>query len=126
MKLALGLSSVGLERDQLIAIRDAKGVRVSCLDGALWVTQEKMAADVLLEPGQSLVIDWPSIRFSGGPTPCGCATGAPCADSASAPTRSASLSPWASGDSSTSASSISNVCFPRFRISVSGRLLPLS
>ena len=57
MKLALGLSSVGLECDQLIALRDAKCVQVSCLDGALWITQEKMAADVLLEAGQSLVID---------------------------------------------------------------------
>jgi hypothetical protein len=63
MNLALGLSSVGLERDQLIAIRDAKGIRVSCLDGALWITQEKMAADVLLEAGQSLVIDSPGLTL---------------------------------------------------------------
>src|SRR5262245_58357913 len=57
MKLTLGQSSVGLERDQSIAMRDAIGVRVSCLDGALWITQEKVAADVLLEAGQSFVID---------------------------------------------------------------------
>lgn len=57
MKLALGQSNVCLERDQLIALRDAKGVRVSCLDGALWLTQDRMAADVVLEAGQSFVID---------------------------------------------------------------------
>ena len=63
MKLALGQSSVGLERDQLIAVRDARGVRVSCLDGALWITQETMAADVVLEAGQSLVIDTPGLTL---------------------------------------------------------------
>jgi len=57
MKLALRQSSIGLERDQLIALRDAKGVRVSCLGGALWITQETMVADVVLEAGHSLVID---------------------------------------------------------------------
>ena len=63
MKLELGQSSVGLERDQLIAVRDAKGVRVSCLDGALWVTEENLAADVLLEAGQSVVIDSPGLTL---------------------------------------------------------------
>ena len=57
MNLALGQWTVGLERDKLIALRDAKGVRISCLDGALWITQEKKAADVVLEAGQSFVID---------------------------------------------------------------------
>ena len=41
----------------MVAMRDAKGVRVSCLDGALWITQEAMPVDVLLEAGQSRVID---------------------------------------------------------------------
>jgi len=63
MKLALGQSRVGLERDQVIAVRDAKGVRVCCLDGALWITQERMAADVVLEAGQSLVIDSPGLTL---------------------------------------------------------------
>jgi len=63
MNLALGQWTVGLERDKLIALRDAKGVRISCLDGALWITQEKKAADVVLEAGQFFVIDTPGLTL---------------------------------------------------------------
>jgi len=57
MKLVLGQSRLGLERDQLIAVRDGKGARVVCLRGSLWITQEQSATDVLLENGESFVID---------------------------------------------------------------------
>jgi hypothetical protein len=63
MNLTLSLSSIALERDQLIAVRDAVGLRVSCLDGALWITQESMAADVVLEAGQSFVVDAPGLTL---------------------------------------------------------------
>ena len=33
MELKLGGSRLGLDRDQLVAVRDGKGVRVSCLSG---------------------------------------------------------------------------------------------
>ena len=52
-----------MKRDALIAVRDAKGVRVSCLDGALWITQERLAADMVLEAGQSVVIDSPGLTL---------------------------------------------------------------
>ena len=52
-----------MKRDALIAVRDAKGVRVSCLDGALWITQERLAADMVLEAGQSAVIDSPGLTL---------------------------------------------------------------
>ena len=57
MRLLLGQSKLGLERDQLVAVRDGKGVRVACLSVALWITQEQSTADVILEAGQSVVID---------------------------------------------------------------------
>jgi hypothetical protein len=63
MKLALGQSSVCMQRDQLIAMRDARGVRVSCQHGALWITQERSPADVVLEAGQSTVIDTPGLTL---------------------------------------------------------------
>jgi hypothetical protein len=69
MKLALGQSRVGLERDQQIALRDAKGTRVCCLHGVLWITQEGAATDVLLEAGQSLVIDTPGLTLVMGMGP---------------------------------------------------------
>ena len=57
MRLLLGQSKLALERDQLVTLRGGKGVRVACLTGALWVTQEQDRADVILEPGQSLVVE---------------------------------------------------------------------
>jgi hypothetical protein len=63
MKLELGKSRLGLDRDQLITVRDGKGVRVSCLRGALWITQEQNTADVLLEAGGSFVIDQPGLTL---------------------------------------------------------------
>ena len=63
MQLKLGRSRLGLDRDQLIAVRDGKGVRVACLSGALWITQEQSTSDVVLEPGQSFVIDHPGLTL---------------------------------------------------------------
>ncbi|HTS52308.1 MAG TPA: DUF2917 domain-containing protein [Burkholderiales bacterium] len=57
MKLVLGQSKLGLERDQMVALREGKGVRVACLSGALWITQEQSTADVVLQAGQSVVIE---------------------------------------------------------------------
>jgi hypothetical protein len=63
MRLKLGKSRLGMDRDQLIAVRDGKGVRVSCLSGALWITQEQSTSDVVLEVGQSFVIDHPGLTL---------------------------------------------------------------
>ncbi|HTT38355.1 MAG TPA: DUF2917 domain-containing protein [Burkholderiales bacterium] len=56
MQLLSGLSRVCLERDQLIALRDGTGARVTCLSGSLWLTQENAAEDQVLEAGQSVLI----------------------------------------------------------------------
>ena len=61
MRLLLGQSKLALERDQLVSLRGGKGVRVACLTGALWITQEHDKEDVILEPGQSLVVDQPGL-----------------------------------------------------------------
>jgi hypothetical protein len=56
MKISLYQSRVALERDGLIALRDASGTRVVCEGGALWITQQQDAADVVLQGGESLVV----------------------------------------------------------------------
>jgi DUF2917 family protein len=63
MRLLLGQSKLSLEPDQLVAVRDGKGVRVACLSGALWITQERSTADVILEAGQGAVIDSPGLTL---------------------------------------------------------------
>lgn len=40
-----------------LALRDARGRTVTCLDGSAWLTMEGDHRDVVLEPGASFVID---------------------------------------------------------------------
>ena len=54
MKIDFGPSSFNLARDGVVLLREAIGARVVCLSGALWLTQEGLAEDVILEPGESL------------------------------------------------------------------------
>jgi hypothetical protein len=56
MKLELGQSKLRLGREQLVAVRDAAGVRVTCLAGVLWITEEQAGTDVVLEAGESHTI----------------------------------------------------------------------
>src|SRR6185295_7473295 len=63
MKLDLGKSRLSLDQDQLIAVRDGRGVRVACVSGALWITQELSTADVVIEAGESFVIDHPGLTL---------------------------------------------------------------
>ena len=46
-----------LERMQIIRLRRARGVQLSCGGGSLWVTQEGLARDDFLVPGISRVIE---------------------------------------------------------------------
>jgi ferric-dicitrate binding protein FerR (iron transport regulator) len=48
---------VELQQGDLLPLDRAKGVRVSCLEGSLWLTEERAAADVVLQPGQSYEVE---------------------------------------------------------------------
>jgi hypothetical protein len=63
MQLLLGLSRVCLERDQLIAVRDGIGARVTCLSGSVWLTQETAVEDQIIGAGQSLIIEHPGLTL---------------------------------------------------------------
>ena len=56
MNIDFGPSILNLPREGLIALRDAKGARVQCLSGALWITEEGQADDVVLREGRCLVV----------------------------------------------------------------------
>ena len=56
MKIDLSQSTFGLHRDGVIVLEDAHGTRVSCLRGALWLTQEGYEDDIVLEQGDSIVL----------------------------------------------------------------------
>jgi ferric-dicitrate binding protein FerR (iron transport regulator) len=48
---------VELEQGDLLPLDRAKGVRVSCVEGSLWLTEERAAADIVLQPGQSYEVE---------------------------------------------------------------------
>lgn len=57
MKVDIERATMDLERMQIIRLRGARGVRLSCREGSLWVTQEGLARDDFLVPGVSQVIE---------------------------------------------------------------------
>ena len=48
---------VELDQGSLLPLDSAKGVRISCVEGSLWLTEERGAADVVLQPGQSYEVE---------------------------------------------------------------------
>lgn len=61
-------SSSNLMSMQLCARRtqplfDQQGQRVSCLEGAVWITQHRDERDVILKAGQSFVLDKPGLAI---------------------------------------------------------------
>ena len=48
---------IELDSGRLLPLRDSRGVRVQCLEGALWLTQEDDGNDVVLPPGDSYSVE---------------------------------------------------------------------
>jgi hypothetical protein len=57
MKLDIGRATMELDRMQTMKLRGAKGARLTCRRGSLWVTQEGVARDDFLVPGITLEIE---------------------------------------------------------------------
>ncbi|MEO8453244.1 MAG: DUF2917 domain-containing protein [Gemmatimonadota bacterium] len=63
MNIELQASSLVLARDGMIAVRDAKGVRITCLTGALWITQDNYVKDFIVGAGESHTIDYAGLTL---------------------------------------------------------------
>ena len=63
MNIALDSSTLHLERDGLIALRDGRGTRVTCVSGTLWITQDHDAHDNLIGAGETLIIDYAGLTL---------------------------------------------------------------
>ena len=61
MLAPLTLEPVALAARSVHRIENARGVRVSCVRGATWVTQESDPRDLILASGQSVVLDRPGL-----------------------------------------------------------------
>jgi hypothetical protein len=44
---------IHLEADDVLPLRDVKGGRITCVSGALWITEDGNPNDIVLEPGAS-------------------------------------------------------------------------
>jgi hypothetical protein len=51
MRVDIERATMELERMQIIRLRGARGVRLACRKGSLWITQEGVARDDFLVPG---------------------------------------------------------------------------
>ena len=69
MKIELDTSTLSLPRDGLVALRDAEGTRVTCISGALWITEDAREGDVILEAGDAFTIDRPGLTLIMGLLP---------------------------------------------------------
>ena len=54
---------VGLKTGELLDITDGEGFTVECLDGAVWITQSNDARDIVLNAGESFVLDKPGLAL---------------------------------------------------------------
>ena len=51
MKLELASGALRLARGQTLKVTDALGSTICCNEGSVWITEENLPKDVVLEPG---------------------------------------------------------------------------
>lgn len=56
MKIDLGSGELCLNDNQPLSLRQARGLRVVCMAGTIWLTVDGEAGDILLRSGQSHLI----------------------------------------------------------------------
>jgi hypothetical protein len=61
MLAPLTLKSVALPARSVHRIDNAKGIRVACVRGATWITQQSDPRDLIVAAGQSIVLDRPGL-----------------------------------------------------------------
>ncbi len=70
---------VRLNTGELLDINDGEGFTVECLEGAVWITQSNDPRDIVLNAGQSFVLDKPGLALvcaASGPAMASCAIAA--------------------------------------------------
>jgi hypothetical protein len=63
MNIALDASTLSLDRDGLITVRDGKGSRVRVISGSLWITEHHSSRDTIVEAGESFTIRRPGLTL---------------------------------------------------------------
>jgi hypothetical protein len=55
--------SIRLNTGELLDINDGEGLTVECLEGAVWITQSNDPRDIVLNAGQSFMLDRPGLAL---------------------------------------------------------------
>ena len=63
MYIAVACPTIKLAPMQILRIRDGAGLRIVCLSGALWLTQEGDPRDLFLEKAQQFTLDHPGLTL---------------------------------------------------------------
>jgi hypothetical protein len=50
-------TEVQLAREEFLVLKDIRGTTLRCLDGSVWLTLDHDVRDIVLEPGDSFVVD---------------------------------------------------------------------
>jgi Protein of unknown function (DUF2917) len=61
MLAPLSLEPIALSAGSVHRIENAKGIKVACVRGPTWITQERDPRDMILASGQSVVLDRPGL-----------------------------------------------------------------
>jgi hypothetical protein len=70
LKMRFSIRPLHLTAGELLSVSDGKGFTVTCLEGAVWITQSDDVRDIALAAGQAFVLDKPGIALvcaSAGP-----------------------------------------------------------
>jgi hypothetical protein len=67
MSTRLGADTLHLKPRELLDIHDGEGLLVTCVDGVLWITQSNDTDDIVLESGESFVLDRPGLAIVSAP-----------------------------------------------------------
>jgi len=63
MQIELGSGAVRLGPNQTLKVVDAAGATLCALEGALWITEENQARDIVLTPGGCYRLRHPGIAL---------------------------------------------------------------
>jgi hypothetical protein len=63
MHIELGSGAVRLGPNQTLKVVDGVGSTLCALEGALWITEENQAHDIVLEPGNCYRLEHPGIAL---------------------------------------------------------------
>ena len=67
MSNRLSAGTLHLKARELLDIRDGEGLLVTCVHGVLWITQSDDTDDIVLDGGESFVLDRPGLAIVSAP-----------------------------------------------------------